>query len=165
MATALGLRGRLAEHVKRYASFRAETPGVVHYEDGSRAFAKRSLPPQVLGRLCYPGRNGPVPFSDTLAPEEWRPLRLAIKQCVIGANVDRCLHWLDGTPAGLLLCGGAALDGEAVRIVAESPGDRGVTVGRANVAGSHGPRYAVALGLAMLHARSRTRPSTGSPSG
>ena len=54
----------------------------------------------------------PAPFSDRLAPEEWRALRLAIKQQVIGANVGRCLKWLRGVDAGgrpstLLLCGSA----------------------------------------------------------
>ena len=96
----------------------------------------------------------PTPFSDRLAPEEWRSLRLAIKQQVIGANVGRCLKWLmgvdeQGRPSTLLLCGGAALDAESVRIVSESLRAMEITVGRANVAGSYGPRYGVALGLLL----------------
>ena len=149
VARALGLPNRRAEHVKRYASFRVEAPHVVHYEDGSRGFAETSLPVDSLGRLCYLRGKTPTPFSDRLAPEEWRALRLAIKQQVIGANVSRCLKWLDGRPDTLLLCGGAALDAESVRIVSESLRAVGITVGRANVAGSYGPRYGVAMGLIL----------------
>lgn len=149
VARSLGLQRRLAEYVKRSVSFRAEAPGVVHYEDGSRGFLDRHLPTAAMGRLCYAGRSGPVAFSDTLAPEEWRALRLAVKQEVIGANVDRCLHWLAGRPSTLLLCGGAALDAEAARIVGESLRASGTTVGTANVGGAYGPRFGVALGLVL----------------
>ena len=153
VARALGLRSRRAEYVKRFASLRVEAPHVVHYEDGSRGFAETSLPADSLGRLCYMRGKTPTPFSDRLAPEEWRSLRLAIKQQVIGANVSRCLKWLSpaggGAPSTLLLCGGAALDAESVRIVSESLRAMEITVGRANVAGSYGPRYGVALGLLL----------------
>ena len=154
VARALGVRNSMAEYVKRSASFRAEAPHVVHYEDGRRGFAETSLPADSLGRLCFMRGKTPVPFSDRLAPEEWRPLRLAIKQQVIGANVGRCLKWLTGAggrgiPSTLLLCGGAALDVESVRIVSESLRAMGTTVGRANVAGSYGPRYGVAMGLLL----------------
>ena len=154
VARALGLQVETAEHVKRSASFRAEAPRVAHYEDGSRGFVERSLPADALGRLCRMHGRTPVPFSDRLAPEEWRALRLAIKRQAIGANVGRCLKWLRGVDAGggpttLLLCGGAALDAESVRIVSESLRALGITVGRANVNGRYGPRYGVALGLPL----------------
>jgi hypothetical protein len=154
VARALGMRNSRAEYVKRCASFRVEAPHVVHYEDGSRGFAETSLPADSLGRLCYMRGKTPAPFSERLAPEEWRSLRLAIKRQAIGANVVRCLKWLWGVEAGagpstLLLCGGAALDAESVRIVSESLRAMGITVGRANVAGGYGPRYGVALGLLL----------------
>jgi len=149
VAIALGLRKRMAEYVKRFGSFRVEAPHLAHYEDGSRSFVERSLPTDSLGRLCYMRGKTPIPFSDRLAPEEWRSLRLAIKQHVIGANVGRCLKWLEGRPSTLLLCGGAALDAESVRIVSESLRAMGTTVGRANVDGRYGPRYGVALGLLL----------------
>lgn len=148
-AQALGIPQRLAEYVKRSAAFRAEAPHVVRYEDGTKAFVKDALPPEVLGRLCIGVGLSARAFSDGLAPEEWRTLRLAIKRSVIGANVSRCLETLSETPKTLILCGGVALDGESVRIVTEAVGDLGVTVGRANVAGQLGPRYAVAYGLAQ----------------
>jgi len=154
VARALGLQNGMAEYAKRFVSFRAEAPHVVHYEDGGRGFVETSLPADSLGRLCYMRGKTPAPFSDRLAPEEWRSLRLAIKQQVIGVNVGRCLKWLRGVDAGggpsaLLLCGGAALDAESVRIVSESLRVLGITVGRANVNGSYGPRYSVALGLLL----------------
>lgn len=149
VARALGLQNRMAEYVKRFVSLRVEAPHVVHYEDGSRCFVERSLPADSLGRLCYMRGNTPAPFSDRLAPEEWRSLRLAIKQHVIGVNVGRCLKWLKGRPSTLLLCGGAALDAESVRIVSESLREMGIAVGRANIDGRYGPRYGVALGLLL----------------
>lgn len=149
VARALGLQNRTAEYVKRFVSFRVEAPHVVHYEDGSRGFVESSLPTDSLGRLCYMRGKTPTPFSDRLAPEEWRSLRLAIKQHVIGVNVGRCLKSLRGRPSTLLLCGGAALDAESVRIVSESLRTMGTTVGRANVDGRYGPRYGVALGLLL----------------
>ncbi len=159
VATALSLPNRMAEYVKRFGSFRAEAPHIVHYEDGNRSFVEQGLPADSLGSLCYLRGTTPVPFSNRLAPEEWRSLRLAIKRHVIGANVGRCLQWLGGTPDTLLLCGGAALDVESVRIVSESLRAQGTTVGRANVGGTYGPRYSVALGLvlAFLSAEKSTR--------
>ena len=149
VAEALGLQNSSAEYVKRSASFRAEAPHIVHHEDGSRGFVEHSLPADTLGRLCHQRGRTPAAFSDELAPEEWRALRLAIKQQVIGANVRRCLKWMEGTPDTLLLCGGAAKDEESVRVVSEAVRALGTTVGRANVSGKYGPRYGVALGLVL----------------
>jgi diol dehydratase reactivase alpha subunit len=149
VAQALDLQGRSAEYVKRFSSFRAEGPHVVHYEDGSRGFVDAALPSDALGRLCYARGRSTTPFSDLLAPEEWRSLRLAIKRSVIGASVSRCLTWLRARPQVVLLCGGAALDAEAVRIVGDSLRGMGTTVGKANVGGTYGPRYGVAMGLLL----------------
>ena len=149
VAQALDLQMKSAEYVKRFSSFRAEGPHVVHYEDGSRGFVDAALPSDAIGRLCYAGGRSSRPFSDLLAPEEWRSLRLAIKRSVIGANVSRCLTWLRVRPRVVLLCGGAALDAEAVRIVGDSLRGTGTTVGKANVGGAYGPRYGVAMGLLL----------------
>jgi hypothetical protein len=149
VARALSLPNRVAEHAKRFVSVRIEAPQLVHCEDGSRSFVEAALPADSLGRLCYMRGKTPTPFSDRLAPEEWRSLRLAIKQHVIGVNVGRCLKWIEGRPSTLLLCGGAALDTESVRIVSESLRALGTTVGRANIGGAYGPRYGVALGLLL----------------
>ncbi len=149
VAASLGLPRKSAEYAKRFSSFRAERPHVVHYEDGGRGFVDDKIGADALGRLCYLRRRTVTPFADGLAPEEWRALRLAIKQSVIGANVSRCLRWLGGRPAGVLLCGGAAQDAESVRIVSESLRGTAITVGKANINGTLGPRYGVALGLLL----------------
>jgi hypothetical protein len=154
VAKALGLRKRVGESVKKFVSLRVEAPHMVHYEDGSRSFVETPLPAAALGRLCFLRGATPTPFSDRLAPEEWRPLRLAIKQRAIGANVARCLRWLKGRPSTLLLSGGAALDAEAVRIVSESVQHLETVVGTANIDGTHGPRYGVALGLLLAFEQS-----------
>ena len=154
VARALDLQTKSAEYVKRFSSFRAEGPHVVHYEDGSRGFVDAALPSDTLGRLCYSRGRSSTAFSDLLAPEEWRSLRLAIKRGVIGANVSRCLSWLRARPRVVLLCGGAALDAEAVRIVGDSLRGTGTTVGKANIGGAYGPRFGVAMGLLLASQRS-----------
>jgi hypothetical protein len=73
---------------------------------------------------------------------------------VVGANLDRGLRALRSTPAALLLCGGGALDRELVRSVSDTLAGRGVAVGRADVNGSLGPRYAAAFGLVLTHSLS-----------
>jgi hypothetical protein len=51
-----------------------------------------------------------------------------------------------------VLAGGGALDDELLRTVGESLRNVPVAVGRADVDGLHGPRYAVASGLVHLYA-------------
>jgi hypothetical protein len=154
VAFALGLPRGLAEYVKRGASVRVEAPHVVRQEDGLRSFLDAPAKGPAVGKLCIKRGSGMVPFNDTLSPEEWRALRLSIKARVIAANIERCLGTLPDRPEVLLLCGGAAEDRELVRIVGDWIGATGTAVGRTNVAGRYGPRYAVALGLvAMLSKR------------
>jgi hypothetical protein len=93
-----------------------------------------------------------VPFSGKLAAEEWRSLRLAIKQETVAANIARCMQAFEQPSPALVLAGGGALDDELLRTVSESLRDTGVVVGRANVDGVHGPRFAVASGLVHLYA-------------
>jgi 1,6-anhydro-N-acetylmuramate kinase len=94
-----------------------------------------------------------VPFSARLAAEEWRSLRLAIKQETVAANIARCLRAFDRPPAALVLAGGGALDDELLRTVAEALRSVRIVVGRANVDGVHGPRFAVASGLVAMYAQ------------
>jgi Diol dehydratase reactivase ATPase-like domain len=51
-----------------------------------------------------------------------------------------------------VLAGGGALDDELLRTVGESLRSIPVAVGRANIDGVHGPRFAVASGLVHLYA-------------
>ena len=150
VSAALDVPVGLAERVKRSASIRMEGPHVAHHEDGQRTFLASAAPSEVVGRLSVHSEGVFVPFSDRLSPEEWRSLRLAIKQATVATNVARCLAALPGSPSVVVMAGGGALDDELVRSVTEKLHQRGVVVGRANVAGRFGPRFAVAWGLAQL---------------
>ena len=155
VARVLGIPRALAERVKRTPALRVESPHVAHEEDGRRVFLDGPAPADAIGRLCTRGSAGLVPFSTRLAAEEWRSLRLAIKQETVAANIARCLKAFDEPPAAVVLAGGGALDDELLRTVGESLRTIPIVVGRANIDGVHGPRFAVASGLVHLYARSR----------
>ena len=71
------------------------------------------LPPRTRSAGCARAASaGLVPFSNKLAAEEWRSLRLAIKQESVAANIARCLAAFDEPPTALVLAGGGALDDE-----------------------------------------------------
>jgi hypothetical protein len=152
VARVLGLPRALAERVKRTPALRVEGPHVAHEEDGRRLFLDSPAPADAIGRLCTRGSAGLVPFSNRLAAEEWRSLRLAIKRETVAANIARCLRAFDVEPSALVLAGGGALDDELLRTVAEALRPTSVIVGRANIEGTHGPRFAVASGLVQLRA-------------
>lgn len=152
VARVLGIPRALAERVKRTPALRVESPHVAHEEDGRRVFLDGPAPADAVGRLCTRGSAGLVPFSTRLAAEEWRSLRLAIKQETVAANIARCMKVFDEPPAALVLAGGGALDDELLRTVGESLRTIPVVVGRANIDGVHGPRFAVASGLVHLYA-------------
>ncbi|MCV7159080.1 diol dehydratase reactivase ATPase-like domain-containing protein [Mycolicibacterium brisbanense] len=152
VARMLNIPRALAERVKRTPALRVEGPHVAHEEDGRRVFLDHPAPADAIGRLCTRGSAGLVPFSNKLAAEEWRSLRLAIKQETVAANIARCLGAFEKPPTALVLAGGGALDDELLRTVGESLRTVPVVVGRANIDGVHGPRFAVASGLVHLYA-------------
>jgi cell division ATPase FtsA len=154
VSRALGIPRALAERVKRTPALRVENPHIAHEEDGRRVFLDHPASSDAIGWLCTRGTAGLVPFSSRLAAEEWRSLRLAIKQETVAANIARCLRAFDQPPTALVLAGGGALDDELLRTVAESVRSIPVAVGRANIDGVHGPRFAVASGLVHLFAAS-----------
>lgn len=156
VARVLGIPRALAEQVKRSPAVRVESPHLAHEEDGRRAFLDAPAPADAIGRLCTRGSAGLVPFSGKLAAEEWRSLRLAIKQQTVAANIARCMQAFDRPCTALVLAGGGALDDELLRTVGEALRGAGVVVGRANVDGVHGPRFAVASGLVHLYAATVT---------
>lgn len=155
VARVLGIPRALAERVKRTPALRVESPHVAHEEDGRRVFLDGPAPSDAIGRLCTRGSAGLVPFSTRLAAEEWRSLRLAIKQETVAANIARCMKAFDDPPTAIVLAGGGALDDELLRTVGESLRTIPVVVGRANIDGVHGPRFAVASGLVHLYVSSR----------
>jgi len=137
-----------AEWVKRGPSSRLEAPQVVLAEDGVRTFLDKPAPAAAVGSLVVPGPAGLLPFAGSLAPASWRSLRLRLKQRVLADNLVRALRDLGDQAQDLLLVGGVAGDEELLGILrAALPG---VAVGRADVAGQLGHRYAVAYGLALL---------------
>ncbi|MGV0743108.1 diol dehydratase reactivase ATPase-like domain-containing protein [Mycolicibacterium sp. XJ870] len=152
VARMLNIPRALAERVKRTPAIRVEGPHVAHEEDGRRLFLDAPAPADAIGRLCARGTVGLVPFSNKLAAEEWRSLRLAIKQETVAANIARCMKAFEKPPTAVVLAGGGALDDELLRTVGESMRTAGVVVGRANIDGVHGPRFAVASGLVHLAA-------------
>ncbi|TRW88808.1 diol dehydratase reactivase [Mycolicibacterium sp. 018/SC-01/001] len=151
IAQVLGIPQALAETVKRTPAVRVEGPHVAHEEDGRRVFLDAPASSDAIGRLCTRGSAGLVPFSNRLAAEEWRSLRLAVKQETVAANIARCLAAFDEPPRALVLAGGGALDDELMRTVAEALRPARVVVGRAHIDGVHGPRFAVARGLVALY--------------
>ncbi|MEW5810685.1 MAG: diol dehydratase reactivase ATPase-like domain-containing protein [Actinomycetota bacterium] len=153
IARVLGIPQALAETVKRTPAVRVEGPHVAHEEDGRRVFLDAPASSDAIGRLCTRGTAGLVPFSNRLAAEEWRSLRLAVKQQTVAANIARCLTAFDAPPAALVLAGGGALDDELMRTVAEALRPARVVVGRAHIDGVHGPRFAVARGLVAIAAQ------------
>ena len=167
VAAALGISTGLAERVKRTPAIRPDGPHLAHEEDGRRSFLEAPAAPHVIGRLSVRSDGGDlVPFSDRLAPEEWRGLRLALKRATVGACVTRALAALPQPLRAshtVVLAGGGALDDELVGAVAESlrTSDGGPVVARADVAGLFGPRCAVAWGLVVLAGSAGTtdRPS------
>jgi hypothetical protein len=145
VAELLRLPHGAAEWAKRGPCERVENPQVVLGEDGGRRFVDRPLPPATVGSLVVPGPAGLLPFTRTLSPAEWRSLRLRVKREILGRNISRCMDALGTTTADVLLVGGVAGDSELLRIL-----DLPQLVGRADVAGCLGHRWAVAYGLTLL---------------
>ncbi len=148
VATFLGLPRGAADWVKRVPCSRLEAPHVLLAEDGGRTFLDQPAESAAVGSLVVPGPAGLLPFGGGLAAAEWRALRLRTKQRVLVDNVARALRTLGGRPDDVLLVGGAAADEELVGLL--RPELPGAAVGRGDVAGRLGHRYAVAYGLALL---------------
>jgi hypothetical protein len=150
VAAALGISRGAADWVKRGPCHRLEGPHVLLAEDGGRRFAERAAPGDAVGSLVVPGPAGWLPFARDLAPAEWRALRLRLKRAALGDNLARLVAALPGGLVGrdVVLVGGVAGDPEILRVLDRALA--GATVGRADVAGSLGHRWAVAYGLTLL---------------
>jgi hypothetical protein len=152
VAALTGATSAAAEWVKRGPAHRVDAPQVLMAEDGSRGFLDQPAPRETIGSLVIRGPAGLLRFSSTMAPGEWRALRRQLKEDVLGSNVARALRTLDEPPRSIVVVGGPAGDEEVLAAVggALRPG---TAVGRGEVAGSLGHRYAVAYGLLLLVAR------------
>ncbi len=154
VAALAGISAAAAEWVKRGPAHRVEAPQVLLAEDGSRTFLDRPVGGELVGSLVVSGPAGLLPFHRSMAPGEWRALRLRLKVDLVGGNVARVLRTLtsDGPPADhrrpVIVVGGPAGDDEMLRVVTAAL-PSGTPVGRGDVAGSLGHRFAVAYGLLL----------------
>lgn len=150
-ATALEISRSAAEYAKRAEAVTAITPQLVEDEHSRRQFLDKPIDGRCTGWLLTSAPSGLLPFTSRLSGAEWRSWRLAAKRLVIGGNVMRGVEQVAPGAAGVLLVGGGASDDELVRAVSEQLGHE-VTVGRGNVCGQLGHRFAVAYGLVVLAA-------------
>lgn len=135
-----------AEWSKRGPAHRVEAPQVLLAEDGGRGFLDQPAPAETVGSLVVRGPAGLLAFSRTMAPGEWRALRLRLKTDLVGGNVARALRSLAATPRTVVVVGGSAGDDEVLAAVTGAL-PAGTAVGRGSVGGTLGHRYAVAHGL------------------
>ena len=162
VARALGLSSGAAEWVKRAAAVRVESAHVIADEAGGRHFRDQAAATGTVGRLVVPGPAGELPFGGALTPSQWRAIRIALLRAVFGDNVRRAVATVGGlgvrSPQGelpalfgdrdVLLVGGPAGSDELPAVLASAL--PGATLGRADVAGRLGHRWAVAYGLLLL---------------
>ena len=147
-ASVLGISNAMAEWVKRGPAQRAEAPNLVSTEDGQRQFSAAPQSTHNLGWLTATGPAGPLPFAAHLTLGEWRQLRLALKEAVIGHNLARILTSPPNVETSVVLVGGPAGDDEVFEsLVHQLPWG---LLGRGNVAGILGHRWAVAYGLTLI---------------
>ncbi|WP_085142531.1 diol dehydratase reactivase ATPase-like domain-containing protein [Mycolicibacterium conceptionense] len=151
-AAALEISRSAAEYAKRAEAVTAVTVQLIEDEHGRRQFLDTPVSGRCSGWLLTAAPSGWLPFTSRLSGAEWRSWRLAAKRQVIGGNVMRGIEQAAPGVTGVLLVGGVAGDDELVRAVTEQLG-HDVSVGRGNVAGRLGHRFAVAYGLVAMAAR------------
>ena len=155
VAFALDTSRGAADWIKRGPAQRLESPQVLLSEDGSKNFVSEASPDPAaaMGSLVTPGPAGFLTFGQNLQPAEWRIMRQGLKQAAIGMNVARLIRSLEsktGTAKDLdlVLVGGPVADDELLPVIGAIPGVKGI--GRGNVAGKLGHRFAVAYGLSQI---------------
>jgi hypothetical protein len=155
VAHALGISRGAADWIKRGPAQRLESPHVLLGEDGSKAFVEedKAYPATAMGSLVTPGPAGYLTFGQNIAPAEWRIMRQSLKRIAIGANVARLLRSFNLSSDSekihnIVIVGGPAADDELIPILSQIQGIGGL--GRGNVAGILGHRFAVAYGLSQL---------------
>lgn len=151
-ATALDISRSAAEYAKRAEAVTAVTVQLIEDEHGRRQFLDKPIDGRCTGWLLTAAPSGLLPFTSRLSGAEWRTWRLAAKRLIIGGNVMRGIEQVAPGADGVLLVGGGASDDELVRAVSEQLGHH-VTVGRGNIRGQLGHRFAVAYGLVVLAVR------------
>jgi hypothetical protein len=155
VAHALAISRGAADWIKRGPAQRLESPHVLLGEDGSKAFVDddKPYPATAMGSLVTPGPAGYLTFGQNVQPAEWRIMRQSLKRSAIGENVARLLRSFNAANDSskiqdVVIVGGPAADDELIPILSQVKGIGGL--GRGNVAGILGHRFAVAYGLSQL---------------
>ena len=146
-----------AEWIKRGPAQRVDSAQVLLSENGSYDFVAENdttTPANALGMLVAPGPVGLLPFGRNMQPAEWRIIRQSLKLEIIARNVSRILQtYRDRTASDesfdIVIVGGPAEDDELLPVLGRLSEVRGL--GRGNVAGSLGHRFAVAYGLTQYN--------------
>jgi len=147
VAELLGIPRAAADWVKRGPAIRVDGGLRYEAEDGARGFLDTPAPVSAAGMLAVSGPGGWLPF-DRRSPGEWRVIRLRIKDAVMNKNLQRAMRAAGVDARQILVVGGPAGDEELLAVIARSAPDT-VAIGRGNVGGTLGHRYAAALGLAL----------------
>ncbi len=155
VAFALNTSRGAADWIKRGPAQRLESPQVLLSEDGNKTFVSDATPypTSAMGSLVTPGPAGFLTFGQNLQPAEWRIMRQGLKQAAIGLNVSRLVRSLEARTGiskdlDVVVVGGPVADDELLPVIGAIPGIKGI--GRGNVAGKLGHRYAVAYGLSQI---------------
>ena len=103
--------------------------------------------------LVTPGPVGLLSFGRNMQPAEWRIIRQSLKLEIIARNVSRILRTYRDKIASdesfdIVIVGGPAEDDELLPVLGRLSEVKGL--GRGNVAGSLGHRFAVAYGLTQF---------------
>lgn len=157
VAEVLGVPRGAADWIKRGAAQRVDSAQVLLSENGSYDFVSKedtATMSTALGMLVTPGPVGLLPFGRGMQPAEWRIIRQSLKLEIIARNVSRILRtYRDKMSTNELLdiviVGGPAEDDELLPVLGRLLEVRGL--GRGNVAGILGHRFAVAYGLTQLY--------------
>jgi hypothetical protein len=144
-----------ADWIKREPAQRVDSAQVLLSENGSYNFVSEKDAPTLsnaLGMLVTPGPVGLLPFGRGMQPAEWRIIRQSLKLEIIARNVSRILQTYGDKMANeqfdIVIVGGPAEDDELLPVLGRLSEVRGL--GRGNVAGILGHRFAVAYGLTQL---------------
>ena len=148
VAALTGATPAAAEWVKRGPAYRVEAPQVLLAEDGTRAFQDRPAPTEAVGRLVVAGPPACCPSHGRWRRGSGARSGVRLKVELVGGNVARGLRTLGEAPRSVVVVGGLAGDDEILAAVSGAL-PVGTAVGRGDVAGTLGHRYAVAYGLAL----------------